>query len=94
MYSTSDDRSYFMLIQGISRFVPYPATDRKRKPETADRAHTAPRTSKKSRVVSTVRLPDAERATYASFDPYTAPQDTYLEPPRATQVKQSTSFVP
>lgn len=86
------------------RFEPYPATDRKRKPNTVRAAvneperlrdhPTAPRTSKKPRVVSNDHLTDAERAAYAPLDPYATPQGVYLEPPHAAQVKQSTSFVP
>ena len=92
--SSSDGDPFFTPTQGRSRFEPYPATDRKRKPETAVRAavneldrsrehQTAPHTAKKPRVVSNVRLRHAERATYAPFDPYAAPLDPYTAPREA-----------
>ena len=117
--SSSDGEPFFTPTMGRSRFEPYPATDKKRKPETAVRAaidelerlrepQAAPRTAKKPRVVSNVRVPQSERAAYAPFDPYRAPLDPYtaplepyavqrdapIEPPRAAYVKRSMSFVP
>ena len=110
--STSDGDPFFTPTQGKSRFEPYPATNRKRKPVTTVRAavngldrlreyNVAPRTVKKPRVVSNVRLQLTERAAYAPVDPFAAPLDpyarpreAYVEPPRVAQAKQSTSFVP
>ena len=85
---SSDGDPFFTPTQGRSRLEPYPAKDRKRKPETAVRAAvnelerlreytTAPRAAKKRRVVSNVRLPHAERAAYAPVDSYAAPLDPY-----------------